>query len=296
MLLPEALIDAARDNVAMQRSLGIDTDLIEPCPDLEWLNPADVAGVCYEPLGGYADPVRATEAYIAQFEALGGRVMTRTHVRALLGDGRAVTGVLTDDGPLAAGAIVNAAGPYSRFLAESVGLELPLRAIREQDTVFEARDGRPLPDTSISNAVDAMYLRPLGERRFVIGRGFPKDYEDVDPYNFKQTPDESFVMDVLDRAQRRFPTLDGARRIDAYTALYDVTPDWMPFVGAREGVSGYFDASGGSGHGFKLGPALGKELAAWVAFDQVSEDFRALSHDRVAAGQLFQGAYGGNRA
>ena len=110
-----------------------------------------------------------------------------TPVRELLRSGDTVTGILTDDGPITAGSVVNAAGPWSKFLAESAGIEMDMGCVREQDTVWEARGERPLPEVSISNAVDAIYLRPLGERRYVVGRGYPKDYFPADPYNYKET-------------------------------------------------------------------------------------------------------------
>ena len=297
-LSPAESFDAFRQNVALQRTAGIDTRILdqsEISEQLPWLNTEDVAGVAYEPDGGYADPVRSTEAYVGAFERIGGTAMMRTPVRALTGSKDKVTGVLLDEGELAAGAIVNAAGPWARFLAESVGLDLPMRTVREQDTVWEARGDRPLPPCPISNAVDAIYLRPLGDRRFIVGRGFPKDYIDVDPYNYKTTADEEFVSDVLERLQRRFPPFAECRRIDSYAALYDVTPDWYPFVGPRDGLTGYYDISGGSGHGFKIAPAIGRELAQWIIDGTAAADFAGLTFDRVAAGQLYQGAYGGNR-
>jgi sarcosine oxidase subunit beta len=191
--------------------------------------------------------------------------------------------------------VVNAAGPFARPLAEAAGLGLELRCMREQDTVWQARSGRPHPSTSISNAVDAIYLRPSGPDRFVIGRGFPKPYEQVDPYNYRETPDDGFIRDVQERAERRVLTLAGMKLVHAYTALYDVTPDWYPFVGPRSGLDGYYDACGGSGHGFKIAPAMGEELARCILTGEVQSDFAGLGHDRIAAGRLFQGAYGGNR-
>ena len=100
--------------------------------------------------------------------------------------------------------------------------------------------------------------------RFIIGRGFPKEYVDVDPYNYKTSADEDFISDVQTRVERRFPAFAGMQLIEAYAALYDVTPDWYPFVGPRAGVAGYADFSGGSGHGFKIAPAIGRELADWL--------------------------------
>ena len=63
----------------------------------------------------------------------------------------------------------------------------------------------------------------------------------------------------------------------------------------RAGLEGYVDANGGSGHGFKIAPAIGRELASWIVTGAPADDFRQLSHDRIAAGTLFSGAYGGNR-
>jgi sarcosine oxidase subunit beta len=191
--------------------------------------------------------------------------------------------------------VVNAAGPWSHLLAQSADLELPLRVVREQDTIWQVRHPADMPTQSISNAVDAIYLRPLGEGRYVIGRGFPKEYFDTDPYNFKETEDDDFVKVVAERAENRFPPFAGAKLVHGYGATYDVSPDWYPIVGAREGLDGYFDASGGSGHGFKIGFGIGRQLAGWIIDGTVADDFRALSNDRFAAGKMFVQKFGGNR-
>ena len=297
-LLPEALVEAARRNLAMQRAAGVRADFLVP-GDLgerfPWLNPQEVAAVIHEPQGGYVDPIKSTEAYVERFKELGGTFRHRSSCRGLVRDGDRIFGVETDEGMIGAGWVVNACGPWSRPLGASAGIDVALETMREQDTVWEARPGRPLPVQSISNAVDAIYVRPLQGGRFTIGRGFPKTYTEVDPYNYKITADDAFIVDVQGRMERRIPPLQGARLVTSYAALYDVTPDWYPFVGPRAGLEGYCDASGGSGHGFKIGPAIGRRLAAWILGGETDPDFRRLSHDRVAQGELFVHAYGGNR-
>jgi sarcosine oxidase, subunit beta len=292
------MLDGAKKNVAMQRKLGIVNEWSDGpgFPEhLPELNPDGVAGIVYEPHGGYADPVQATEAYIDAFQKLGGELRARTPVRRLLRKAGRVTGVELDSAELAAKTVVNAAGPWAKPLAESAGLELPLRSVREQDTVWQVPAGRAVPKTSISMGVDATYYRPLGQGRFIIGRGFPKEYHDVDPYNFKTSADQDFIADVQTRVERRFSSFAGMKLIEAYAALYDVTPDWYPFVGPRAGIAGYADFSGGSGHGFKIAPAIGRELADWLLTGKVADDFRQFSHDRIAAGKLFVQSFGGNR-
>lgn len=297
-LLAPDMVEGARRNVAMQRGLGIVNEWRDGAgfPEhLPELNPEGVAATVYEPHGGYADPVRTTQSYVDAFVRLGGEFRARAPVRRLLRTGMRVTGVELDDGDAIAGVTVNAAGPWAKLLAESAGIDLPLRTLREQDTVWQVPAGRPIPRTSISNGVDAIYLRPLDARRFVIGRGFPKEYADVDPYNYKPTADADFIADVQRRAEHRFPAFSGMRLIDSYAALYDVTPDWYPFVGPRSSLAGYAEFCGGSGHGFKIAPAIGKELASWLLGGSAADDFRQLSHDRIATGRLFVQAFGGNR-
>ena len=297
-LIAGDMLEGARRNVAMQKDLGVvnawceGAGFPEQLPDI---NPEGIAAIVYEPHGGYADPVQATEAYIHGFRNLGGEFRSRTPVRRLLRDGDRIAGVEIDGGTIAAGTVVNAAGPWAKPLAEAVGLPFPLRAVREQDTVWQVPAGRRVPLASISNGVDAIYLRPLGQGRFIIGRGFPKDYFDVDPYNYKVSADDAFVADVRARVEHRFPAFAGMKLIDAYAALYDVTPDWYPFVGPRAGIAGYADFCGGSGHGFKLAPAIGRELADWLLTGTVADDFRQFSHDRIAASAMFVQSFGGNR-
>ncbi|TMJ03355.1 MAG: FAD-binding oxidoreductase [Alphaproteobacteria bacterium] len=292
------MVDGAKKNVAMQKSLGIVNEWSEGPgfpQHLSEIDPDGIAGVVYEPHGGYADPVQATEAYVEAFKTAGGEFRPRTPVRRLLREGDRITGVELDSGEAKANLVVNAAGPWAKPLAESAGLDLPLRCVREQDTVWQIPSGRKIPKASISMGVDATYFRPLGQGRFIIGRGFPKDYFDVDPYNYKTSADADFISDVQTRVERRFPSFAGMKLIEAYAALYDVTPDWYPFVGPRSGLAGYADFCGGSGHGFKIAPAIGRELADWLLTGKVADDFRQFSHDRIAAGNLFVQSFGGNR-
>jgi sarcosine oxidase subunit beta len=298
MIIPADMVDGLKRNIAVQHAVGVETGFMsesEITERLPWLNRDGVAAITWEPEGGYADPVRSTEAYVGAFRRDGGEVRLRTPVRGLMRKDDRVTGVLTDDGEISAGAVVNAAGPWAHFLAQSAGIELPMRTVREQDTVWEARANRPLPQATLAVAIDGLYVRPLGGLRYVIGRGFPKEYLDIDPYNFKETADDSFISEIMTRLEHRIPSFAGSRLIDSYASLYDVTPDWYPFIGPRRGLAGYYDANGGSGHGFKFGPAFGDELAHWIMDGTVSEDFTQFSFDRLADGRPFVQTFGGNR-
>lgn len=79
----------------------------------------------------------------------------------------------------------------------------------------------------------------------------------VDPDNFKEGLDHEFVSDVGERLMNRFPAMEMGKSTGGYASLYAVTPDWHPIVDEVPQGSGFYICAGFSGHGFKLGPAVG---------------------------------------
>ena len=49
------------------------------------------------------------------------------------------------------------------------------------------------------------------------------------------------------------------------TGYYDSTPDHRPILGGISGLDGFCLATGFSGHGFMLAPAIGEMLANFIA-------------------------------
>ena len=106
--------------------------------------------------------------------------------------------------------------------------------------------------------------------------------------------DDDILALSFEKNSKRLPNLHGAKLIHAYAALYDITVDFYPYVGPRKGLDGYADYCGGSGHGFKIAPAIAKHLAGWLIEGRTDPEFADLGYDRIANGKLF-GGLGGNR-
>jgi glycine/D-amino acid oxidase-like deaminating enzyme len=148
--------------------------------------------------------------------------------------------------------------------------------------------------------VDRTYIRPLveeGDSLLLVGRGFPKPYDYVDADRYGSEIDEEFERDARARMTARFPRLHGMTFQHGRVGLYSITPDWHPLLGPVEQVAGLHLATGGSGHCFKLGPAIGELVAGEILGNPVSyadiHDFRL---ERFADGDVFRSTYGGNRA
>src|SRR5262249_11272159 len=147
----------------------------------------------------------------------------------------------------------------------------------------------PAIPCAVSSQVDRVYLRPAGDGRLLAGRGFPKEYEQVDPDAYDDSIDDAFERDVYERMARRLPRLAGMRAAGGRVGLSDVTPDWHPLLGPVPGVEGLHLATGGSGHCFKLGPAIGELVANELLGRKLKHaEIESFSVARFAEGREFR--------
>ena len=299
-LTPESVSDGFAANIAMGQRLGVEVrelsraelNEIEPRIDL-----ADVHRIAYEPGSGYADPRASVHAYVERFVDMGGTLQQLTTVEGLHTSGSAVRGVQTNNGSISTDIIVNAAGPWADRIARWAGIEVPLQITREEEIVFAtSRVGGP-PALCFSDMAKAIYYRPDGASRTLVGRGFPKEYQYVEPDGYNQEVDPSFIAETTALLHQRWPAFTKALALNSYTGLYDVTPDWHPILGRVDGIDGFYLCTGFSGHGFKIGPAVGEVMAEEIVDGAAhSIDIARLNLRRFAAGELIDAAYGTNRA
>jgi glycine/D-amino acid oxidase-like deaminating enzyme len=114
----------------------------------------------------------------------------------------------------------------------------------------------------------------------------------VDPDDFNQRADLGFVAEVGERLVRRFPAMQDSQSTGGYAALYAITPDWHPVIDEPQPGSGYFVCAGFSGHGFKLGPAVGLMTADMITGGETpGMDRRMFRLSRYAEGDPVKGTY-----
>ena len=104
------------------------------------------------------------------------------------------------------------------------------------------------------------FFGPLGRRRWAADAPSPFErWRVLDP-----APDHALLDAVLAEAARLHPRLAGARSVERWAGLIDVTPDESPVIDLAPELPGLVIATGCSGHGFGLGPGVGR-LAAEMA-------------------------------
>lgn len=295
VLVPAEDAEGLRHNVALQQGVGIDTRLLsaEEIRDvLPGAAASDLVAAAFEPGAGYADPHLTTTGFAQAAKRLGARFLLNRTVTGVRFVGGRVVGVDTDAGPLDASAVVNCAGPWGARVAAMAGLDVPVSSCRAQVAVFGRPPEQRGPHPVVLDFAHASYFRPETGDLMLVGLIDPSEADDVvDPDRYPEHTDDAFDFDVGARWIRRCPSMDAAEHRRGYAGLYAITPDWHPIIDEVPAGSGHFLCTGFSGHGFKLGPAVGRLTAELVTGATPTFDPRMFRLSRWAEGDPVRGRY-----
>ena len=228
----------------------------------------DVLSVLWEPDAGYLFARRACEHVVERFVAEGGAYRQAAVTSPLPLDSAPIARVaLEDGGSLDADVFVVAAGPWlGRLLPDVIGDRL---SVTRQEVYYF---GTPAGDARFVDPAMPVWLN-YGDRVMYgipgnAHRGF-KIADDTlgpafDPTSGSRDVTGAGVAAVRGFLAHRFPGLAGAPLIASEVCQYESTPDAHFIVDRHPAVSNVWIAGGGSGHGFKMGPAIGEMLAGCV--------------------------------
>jgi glycine/D-amino acid oxidase-like deaminating enzyme len=86
----------------------------------------------------------------------------------------------------------------------------------------------------------------------------------IDPTTESRVQSPEALKTARDYLAYRFPDLKGAPVLEARVCQYEQSPDEHFIIDRHPGASNVWIIGGGSGHGFKHGPALGELVARLV--------------------------------
>jgi len=256
--------EALRQNVAMQRNLGANVELIDR-HQLKELEPYwqvdDVEFAAYEPDSGYGDGNVVANDFLGHARDLGATYMSKTRATSFLIEAGRIRGMQTDHGEIHAPIVIAATGPWTRPLFQSTGFDPPIETEFHQVAILKNTPTMK-PGAACIDSVTATYSRSDGSDKFLVGDFYGK--RPIDPDNFSQRPSDIDLEEIIDRAARRLPKLAGAEVMRGVTGVYDVTPDSRPLLGYVPQVEGLYLCAGFSGMGFKLSPAIGLVMSELI--------------------------------
>ena len=160
--------------------------------------------------------------------------------------------------------------------------EIELKVTR-RDVFYFGVDGSWVGAPGFADYDSAFYghgeIRGLGMK---IAPDFPGG--EVNPDTLERKPLPENERAVRDYTARRFPALAGAPLLAARVCQYSLTTDTHFLVARHPEHADWWLLGGGSGHGFKHGPALGEYVADCIEGLREPEPFHALGPRTGQAG------------
>lgn len=313
-----------RENVAMLRDLGIDTELVDAARMralVPGIQVADGAVGAWEPGGGFVDPNRTLESFAKLARSHG--AVTRLGVELTgirVANGR-VLGARTSEGDYDAEQVVVVAGPWTRALFAELGIAFPLKVVRpenhylavpemrgeEADESAERRSSwteeerREAPRAIrglhpvLIDLEHGFYARcdPAHARTRVGHVDYDVDHELVDPDTLDETVSAELQRWTRASLAKRLPPYADRPDAGSIAAWYTLTPDAQALIGPVPGIAGLYIVSGFSGHGFKLGPSVGEGVAQMLFGEPVTAlDPAFFTPTRFQGGERWGGRFG----
>ena len=278
-----------RSSLPMLREAGIAYEELSGTEvERRWpqINAEDVRWAIHEPEGGFLTARLGCQAVVEGFLAEGGEYKQVAALPNNLETGLRDGVMLSDGSKLVADQYVFACGAWlGKLFPQTIGNHIhPTK----QDVFFF---GTPAGDDRFSETKLPVWADH--RERFIYGipaadgRGF-KVADDTRGAEFDPTSGERVVSEeglklIRDYVAFRFPAMKDAPLIETRVCQYENSPDNHLIIDRHPAAKNVWLAGGGSGHGFKHGPALGEMLAEMVMEAKDSEPIFRLARFRKAA-------------
>jgi len=259
-----------RRSIEPMKAVGLSVEEITPAeaarryPQMGF---RDVRTAFFEPEAGFLTARAACELVRETFAREGG-TYTQAWVRpGATAGGRLTRVALSNGSAVDADRFVFACGPWlGQLFPDVVGR----RIIATRQEVFFF--GTPAGDTRYDVGTLPAWVH-IGER-LVYGlpsherRGLKVADDtagaEVDPTTMERSSSAAGLAGARAILGARFPAMAGAPLLEARVCQYEASSDGHYLVDRHPGLENVWLVGGGSGHGFKMGPAVGEHVAAVV--------------------------------
>ena len=246
----------------------------------------DLVGALYIPDDGVTSPVDTTMALIKGARNGGAQIFEEVCVKSLMKKNGFCTGVETEDGlKIEAENVVLAGGMWTRQLAETIGVNVPLQACEHFYIVTEPLDGVLKGMPTLRDPGNYTYFKEetgkimagFFEPRAKIWKldGIPKDF------SFGTLPEDwDHIGPIFEAACSRVPALADAGIQLFFNGPEAFTPDGTFYLGQSPEVERCFVASGFNSVGIQSAGGVGWVLADWIIDGQAPMDLTSVDISR----------------
>src|SRR3984885_4615490 len=259
------------------KSIGFRMDIVG-VDEIKRLNPflttEGVLAAAWTLDDGHGDPSGICNALAKAARDLGATIVRHNRVTDVRRRPGGEWEVITEQGPIVAEIVVNAAGCYAREVAAMVGADAPITNMQHHYVIThpipafqERREEIPV----IRGSYTSGYLRQeqksglmgIYENAGLTEAWAPRGHPEWEASNELFADDLDRIAPWLDRAIERMPIFGevGIRRV--INGAIPHTPDGAPLLGPAPGLRNYWMCCGSS-FGIAQGGGCGKYLAQWM--------------------------------
>jgi sarcosine oxidase subunit beta len=258
----DAMVSEFRTNIALQNSLGVNTRLITPDEVKEIspiLNTSDLLAASFGPTDGVANPFLAVKGYADRARDMGVRIFNRTEVTGFKTNRSRVKAVITNTGEISTNWVVCAVGAWSALIGKMLGIDIPVVPYRHQIMVTEPLE--VIHPCMVIDLYHNIYFSQTEVGSFIGGQ---TDKDEAPGFNIRNN--SRFLVEISRKLVYHAPVLRNVRVVRQWAGLYEVTLDAQPIIGRIPEFENLLLATGFSGHGFMLAPAVGLLVAEDIVY------------------------------
>jgi 4-methylaminobutanoate oxidase (formaldehyde-forming) len=262
-----------RRQATTAKSFGLEMHLLSPREAQElWpiMEVHDVVGAAFLPTDGQASPSDITMALAKGARMRGATISEQTEVLSIEVSDGAVRAVVTDRGRIECEKVVLCCGQWTRELAASIGVSVPLVSVEHQYVItepFSLEVPRTLPTLRDPDRL-TYYKEEVGG--LVMGgyepnpipwavRGIPRPFQ----FQLLDSNWEHFAP-TMELAIGRVPALASTGIRQLINGPESFTPDGNFILGEAPEVRNVFVGAGFNAFGIAAGGGAGQALAEWV--------------------------------
>lgn len=285
----DARVDELTHAADIAHHCDVQAELLSPEAIAQLWPLASMEGVAlglYFPDDGYVNPGFASLAMAQQAHLSGVEIHENVTVEEIVTRYGRISGIRTNAGEVSADVVVLASGLWSRELAATTGVHLPLYAAEHVHVRSEPMTD-DIADLPVLRDVDNSYYIRREENRLLVGafepRGIPRSTSEISSAGFATfSPNWDHIEPVRRQAERTVPALAHAGYERFMNAPESFTPDNNFLLGETAEVGGLFVAAGMNSQGIIYAPGVGRAAAAWITtgspdFDSASVDVQRFS-------------------
>jgi sarcosine oxidase subunit beta len=257
----EDIVEMLKKNTIIQKQFGLDVEFIsaDECKKIIPLMDIDgLIGGNWCPSDGQANPFLAVKGFAEGIKRNGGSILIKSEVVDLGIKNGKIDSVSTSSGDIYfADQVLNAAGPWAKDVGIMAGIELQVKPERHEALITERVEylGVPMvvdyrPDGGyFVQRISGQFIACYTPEKQITGHRKDSSFE--------------FIVEMSKRMYRIIPALKNVSILRQWAGSYAMTPDGSPIIGETD-IKGFYTCVGMCGHGFMLGPALGKYISQYM--------------------------------